>query len=222
MVDALGPDLVAEASGAERADERRPVRCHVTATPSRPRSVALATPANVVTVTALLVSPLLFAMITLDGPRASWSACRSGSCSGQHRRHRRLDRPPSRHHPAGAFLDPLADKVLVLGAMFALVRMACSRSCRWRSSPSGDRHQPLPHARAGQGSACPRAAGQGQDVRPAARRRARALAADGGRRHVDVACRAVGRRGLTVVTGIHYFVAAGQLRTEARLRRDDA
>ena len=28
--------------------------------------------------------------------------------------------------------------------------------------------------------------------------------------------------GLTVITGIHYFVAAGQLRADARLRRDDA
>ena len=37
-----------------------------------------------------------------------------------HRRPRRLARPPRRHHPFGAFLDPLADKFLVLGGFFAL------------------------------------------------------------------------------------------------------
>ncbi len=65
--------------------------------------------------------------------------------AGQHRRHRRLDRPPPRHDPLGAFLDPLADKVLVLGAMFALVSIN-----RFSWVPVAiiagprDRHQPLP------------------------------------------------------------------------------
>ena len=80
---------------------------------------AIATPANMVTVLRLLVSPLLFAMIS-DKPSGwlvwglwtalsftdgidGWIARRHGSTS------------------SGAFLDPLADKVLVLGALFALV-----------------------------------------------------------------------------------------------------
>jgi CDP-diacylglycerol---glycerol-3-phosphate 3-phosphatidyltransferase len=80
---------------------------------------AIATPANFVTVIRLLVSPLLFAMIS-DQPSGwlvwaffsvlaftdgidGWIARRYGTTR------------------SGAFLDPLADKVLVLGSMFALV-----------------------------------------------------------------------------------------------------
>ena len=80
---------------------------------------AIATPANFVTVIRLLVSPLLFAMIS-DEPSGwlvwaffsalaftdgidGWIARRYGTTR------------------SGAFLDPLADKVLVLGSMFALV-----------------------------------------------------------------------------------------------------
>lgn len=80
---------------------------------------AIVTPANFVSVVRLLVAPLLFAMIShrpsgwlvfslwvllsltdgIDG----WIARRHGTTR------------------SGAFLDPLADKVLVLGALFALV-----------------------------------------------------------------------------------------------------
>ena len=80
---------------------------------------AIATPANFVTVIRLLVSPLLFAMIS-DDPSGwlvwaffsvlaftdgfdGWIARRYGTTR------------------SGAFLDPLADKVLVLGSLFALV-----------------------------------------------------------------------------------------------------
>ncbi|MCU0310046.1 MAG: CDP-diacylglycerol--glycerol-3-phosphate 3-phosphatidyltransferase [Acidimicrobiales bacterium] len=80
---------------------------------------ALATPANALTVVRLLVSPLLFAMIS-DTPSGwlvwfvftalsltdgvdGWIARRYGTTR------------------SGAFLDPLADKILVLGSMFALV-----------------------------------------------------------------------------------------------------
>ena len=80
---------------------------------------ALATPANALTVIRLLVSPLLFAMIS-DTPSGwlvwfvftvlsltdgvdGWIARRYGTTR------------------SGAFLDPLADKVLLLGSMFALV-----------------------------------------------------------------------------------------------------
>jgi len=80
---------------------------------------ALATPANAVTVLRLLISPILFAMIAHDG--ATWSvftlwvvlAGTDGVDGWIARRHGTTR--------SGAFLDPLADKVLVLGAMFALV-----------------------------------------------------------------------------------------------------
>ena len=80
----------------------------------------LATWANAVTVARVLVSPVLFALI--DGPAGSWWAlglwfvlCASDAVDGV------LARRYGTTH-AGAFLDPLADKVLVLGAMFTLVQ----------------------------------------------------------------------------------------------------
>jgi len=80
---------------------------------------ALATPANAVTVIRLLVSPLLFVMITDGG--ASWVAfllwtvlATTDGVDGWIARRHGTTR-------SGAFLDPLADKVLVLGALFALV-----------------------------------------------------------------------------------------------------
>lgn len=80
---------------------------------------ALATPANAVTVIRLLVSPLLFVMITDSG--ATWAAfllwTALATTDG-------VDGWIARRHGttrSGAFLDPLADKVLVLGALFALV-----------------------------------------------------------------------------------------------------
>ncbi|MGD9704512.1 MAG: CDP-alcohol phosphatidyltransferase family protein [Acidimicrobiia bacterium] len=81
---------------------------------------AIATWANAVTVGRVLVSPLLFAIIP-DDKGGSWFAfglwfilCASDGIDGF----------LARRHGAtysGAFLDPLADKVLVLGAMFTLV-----------------------------------------------------------------------------------------------------
>lgn len=80
---------------------------------------ALATPANAVTVIRLLVSPILFIMIAND--KYSWPIfllwCALAGTDG-------VDGYIARRHGttrSGAFLDPLADKVLVLGAMFALV-----------------------------------------------------------------------------------------------------
>ena len=80
---------------------------------------AIATPANAVTVARILVSPLLFAMIS--GRNGSWLAasvwmilCCTDGADGYLARRQGTTR-------SGAFLDPLADKVLVLGAMFALV-----------------------------------------------------------------------------------------------------
>ncbi len=79
---------------------------------------ALATPANAITVARLLIAPLLFAMI---GSGPSWVTfllwfvlCATDGIDGYLARRHGTTR-------SGAFLDPLADKVLVLGAMFALV-----------------------------------------------------------------------------------------------------
>lgn len=80
---------------------------------------ALATPANFVTVLRLLISPFLLVMIASGG--ASWPAVGFwillAFTDG-------IDGYLARRHGAtssGAFLDPLADKVLVLGALAALV-----------------------------------------------------------------------------------------------------
>ena len=84
---------------------------------------ALATWANGVTVARVLLAPILFGMITsLKGPyEGSWWALAFwvvlSASDG-------IDGYLARRHGttrSGAFLDPLADKVLVLGAMFALV-----------------------------------------------------------------------------------------------------
>ena len=83
---------------------------------------------------------MLFALIT--GSEGSWVAlalwfvlCASDGIDGYLARRYGTTR-------SGAFLDPLADKVLVLGAMFTLVGRGvfpCSRSpsspcARWRSA----------------------------------------------------------------------------------------
>ncbi len=80
---------------------------------------ALATPANAVTITRLLLAiPLL--MIIADTP-SSWPAtalwiilCITDGIDGYLARRQGATR-------SGAFLDPLADKVLVLGAMGTLI-----------------------------------------------------------------------------------------------------
>ena len=80
---------------------------------------AIATPANMVTVVRLLVAPLLFSMIS-DRPSGwlvamLWIALSlTDGIDGWIARRQGVTR-------SGAFLDPLADKVLVLGALFSLV-----------------------------------------------------------------------------------------------------
>lgn len=81
---------------------------------------AIATWANAVTVGRILASPILFAMIPSDS-NGSWVAfvawfllCTTDGFDGYlARRHGTTT--------SGAFLDPLADKILVLGAMFTIV-----------------------------------------------------------------------------------------------------
>jgi CDP-diacylglycerol--glycerol-3-phosphate 3-phosphatidyltransferase len=82
---------------------------------------AVATWANLVTVTRVLIAPFMFWLIP-NGGAGSWVAfglwfvlCSSDGIDGY------LARRHGTTH-AGAFLDPLADKILVLGAMFTLVR----------------------------------------------------------------------------------------------------
>ncbi|MEJ5254152.1 MAG: CDP-diacylglycerol--glycerol-3-phosphate 3-phosphatidyltransferase [Acidimicrobiales bacterium] len=80
---------------------------------------ALATPANFVTVVRLLSAPVLFAMIAdtvATWPNFFFWTILAGTDLLDGRMARRYGSTRS-----GAFLDPLADKVLVLGAMFALV-----------------------------------------------------------------------------------------------------
>jgi CDP-diacylglycerol---glycerol-3-phosphate 3-phosphatidyltransferase len=81
---------------------------------------AVATWANAVTVGRLLLSPLMFLVIPA-GQAGSWVAFGLwfvlSASDG-------IDGWIARRHGAtrsGAFLDPLADKVLILGAMFTLV-----------------------------------------------------------------------------------------------------
>jgi CDP-diacylglycerol--glycerol-3-phosphate 3-phosphatidyltransferase len=80
---------------------------------------ALATPANALTITRLFVSPVLFAMLARE--YVSWTATALWAVLALTDG---LDGWVARRHGAtrsGAFLDPLADKVLVLGAMAVLV-----------------------------------------------------------------------------------------------------
>lgn len=86
----------------------------------------IATWANLVTVGRVLVAPLMFVLIP-EEPGGSWLAfalwvllCSSDGIDGY------LARRHGITH-FGTFLDPLADKVLVLGAMFTLV----SRDVFW-------------------------------------------------------------------------------------------
>jgi CDP-diacylglycerol--glycerol-3-phosphate 3-phosphatidyltransferase len=76
--------------------------------------------ANAITAVRILLAPLVFLAIPEDGTGSWWAfllwfiLCSSDGIDGYIARRR----GPT---AVGAFLDPLADKVLVLGAMFTLV-----------------------------------------------------------------------------------------------------
>lgn len=79
------------------------------------------TPANAITVARLLLSPVLFAMVLADGPTygafvLGFLIAATDGVDGYLARRMGTTR-------SGAFLDPLADKVLVLGTMASLVRV---------------------------------------------------------------------------------------------------
>jgi len=80
---------------------------------------ALLTPANALTLARLLASPVLVALVVVTGPSTwllvgVWFVCSSSDF---------WDGVIARHYGAtrsGAFLDPLADKCIVLGALASL------------------------------------------------------------------------------------------------------
>ena len=127
-------------AAAEPADERprprpgaAPAPPWPAAPPSGPRP--LLTPANGITVLRLAATPVVIVLIMLWG--ASWFTfvfggllALSDGIDGWLARKMGTTR-------SGAFLDPLADKVVVLGALVALVAKGSSGGCRWRSSPYG-------------------------------------------------------------------------------------
>jgi len=84
---------------------------------------AFLTPANALTIGRIALSPLLFALVLAadDHHGASWPAFVLGFAFAVSDN---MDGKLARRHGttrSGAFLDPLADKVVVLGTMFCLV-----------------------------------------------------------------------------------------------------
>jgi CDP-diacylglycerol--glycerol-3-phosphate 3-phosphatidyltransferase len=80
---------------------------------------ALATPANVLTLARLLMTPVLVAMVVLTRPSTWTLACIWLVCAGSDGLDGFLARRQGTTR-SGAFLDPLADKFLVLGVLAAL------------------------------------------------------------------------------------------------------
>lgn len=87
----------------------------------------VANPANLITVARIAASPLLFAAILRNDEvgGTSWFAFTLGWIfAASDLLDGRLARRYNWVSRSGAFLDPLADKVVVLGAMFALVAVS--------------------------------------------------------------------------------------------------
>ena len=81
----------------------------------------LKTAANGVTVARLAATPVLVVIILRATP--SWGAVCFWAVAGLQRLRRRLVGPAPGPSASGAFLDPLADKFLVLGALAAMVSL---------------------------------------------------------------------------------------------------
>ena len=80
---------------------------------------ALLTPANMLTASRLLVAPVFIYLIVFD--RISWWTALVGFLAAMSDY---FDGIVARRHgttTSGAFLDPLADKVIVLGSLYALI-----------------------------------------------------------------------------------------------------
>ena len=89
-----------------------------------PASAGLLHPANLLTIARLLLSPVLFLLILQaeDSRGASWAAFGLGvAMASTDFFDGRVARRANVASRSGAFLDPLADKVVVLGAAFCLV-----------------------------------------------------------------------------------------------------
>ena len=89
-----------------------------------PAQAGMLHPAHLLTIARLLLSPLLFLLILQaeDARGASWAAFGLGvALAGTDFFDGRVARRANVVSRSGAFLDPLADKVVVLGAAFCLV-----------------------------------------------------------------------------------------------------
>ncbi len=93
-------------------------------TPAPPAQAGLTHPANVLTITRLVFSPVLFWLVLVAEPRrgVSWTAFALGIVlAATDFFDGRVARRANVVSRSGAFLDPLADKVVVLGAAVCLV-----------------------------------------------------------------------------------------------------
>ncbi|MCQ3814230.1 MAG: CDP-alcohol phosphatidyltransferase family protein [Acidimicrobiia bacterium] len=89
-----------------------------------PRSVGITHPANLLTVTRLLFAPLLFWLVLAaqDTRGASWVVFGLGiALASTDFLDGKVARRANVVSRSGAFLDPLADKVVIIGSAFCLV-----------------------------------------------------------------------------------------------------
>ncbi len=99
----------------------------VPAAAEAPAQAGMLHPANLLTIARLLLSPVLFLLILQaeDTRGASWAAFGLGvALASTDFFDGRVARRANVVSRSGAFLDPLADKVVVLGAAFCLVAVA--------------------------------------------------------------------------------------------------